>query len=211
MEDEPKSNTNNRVDMEQMNATIYKVLSLPTATQSGLRKGGAQSEKFSTMEGELRLGLGIHSNGREVSEREFRLNDRQQGREIRSAYRRMLIDSEHASTESFDKTVLYLSGGALGLSMAFLQNILGPAEAVQVVYLVAAWVSWALSLIFTLSSFWLSAAAMRRAIKQLDEQTIGQENAGGWWNKATKATTFLGGFAFIVGVFAMIIFVESNL
>lgn len=123
----------------------------------------------------------------------------------------MLIESEHTSTESFDKTVLYLSGGALGLSMAFLQNIIGSAKAVQVCYLVAAWVSWALSLIFTGSSFWFSAAAMRKAIRQLDEQTIGQENPGGWWSPATKVTTFLGGAAFIVGVIAMIVFVQGNL
>lgn len=44
---------------------------------------------------------------------------------IRSEYRRMLLDLEQESIASFDRTVLYLSGGALGLSMTFLQNIIG--------------------------------------------------------------------------------------
>lgn len=123
----------------------------------------------------------------------------------------MLLDSEQKSTESFDKTVLYLSGGALGLSMAFLQNIIGSGKAVQVCLLVVAWVSWAVSLICTLFSFWFSATAMKKAVRQLDEQTIGQESPGGWWDRATSAATILGGIALIVGVIAMIFFVQGNL
>lgn len=131
--------------------------------------------------------------------------------EIAAEYREKLLDSEQISIESFDKTVLTLAGGALGLSMAFLQNIVGPAKAVNVGYLTVAWACWAVSLAFTLWSFWLSARAMRKAIQQLDEGTIGMQRPGGFWDWATEKFTFLGGVTFILGVCAMIFFVRSNL
>lgn len=131
--------------------------------------------------------------------------------QIKAEYRYTLLDLEQKSIESFDKTVLYLSGGALGLSMAFLQNIIVSAAAVQVGYLIVAWVCWAFSLVFTLLSFWLSAAAMRKAIKQTDDNLLGMERPGGWWDRATRATTLLGGISFILGVGAMIFFVKNNL
>lgn len=131
--------------------------------------------------------------------------------EIAAEYRRLLVDSEQKSIESFDKAVLALSGGALGLSMAFLNGFVGPAREVQTFWLLFAWCCWAASLILTLSSFWLSARAMRRAVQQLDDYKIGQERPGGFWDWATGTLTLLGGLTFIVGVFAMKVFIWFNL
>ena len=131
--------------------------------------------------------------------------------EIRSEYRRMLLDIEHKSIDSFDKAVMTLSGGALGLSMTFLHNIIGPSQAVHVNLLLTAWGLWAASLSFTLWSFWLSARAMRRAVHQLDNRTIGRERLGGFWDWATGKSTVLGGASFIFGIATMIVFVHFNL
>ena len=131
--------------------------------------------------------------------------------EIAAEYRRMLIDLEQKSIESFDKTVLTLSGGALGLSMTFLKNIVGPANEAQILWLTIAWGCWAFSLVLTLSSFWLSARAMRKAVRQLDNWKLGQERPGGSWDWATENFTLLGGVAFILGVIAMITFIQRNL
>ena len=42
--------------------------------------------------------------------------------EIAAEYRRQLLTLEQKSTEAFDKAVLSLSGGALGLSIAFFEQ-----------------------------------------------------------------------------------------
>lgn len=131
--------------------------------------------------------------------------------EVAAEYRRQLLTLEQKSTEAFDKAVLSLSGGALGLSIAFLNNGFAPNRAGLTGFLLGAWIFWASSLILTLISFWLSARAMQLAVKQLDEGRLPQEHPGGLWDKATKLLTPLGGVGFIGGVGLMIFFVHSNL
>lgn len=130
--------------------------------------------------------------------------------ELAAEYRRLLVGLEQKSTEAFDKAVLSLSGGALGLSIAFLNNIRGQNAAERDDFLLGAWILWATSLVLTLISFWLSSRAMQMAIKQLDEGRLAQEHPGGLWDMATKLLTPLAGLGFIGGVVLMIVFVHSN-
>lgn len=130
---------------------------------------------------------------------------------VKSEYREQLLALEQKSTESFDKTVLTLSAGALGLSITFLNNIVELSNAVQTIWLNIAWGFWAASLIFTLSSFWLSAQAMRKAVTQVHENRLSYEHQGGSWDKATAVLTPLGGLAFIFGAVAMMVFIYFNM
>lgn len=131
--------------------------------------------------------------------------------EITTEYRQRLITLEQKSAESFDKTVIALSGSALGLSLTFTQEIVDLSQAVQTDLLLVAWGSWTISLVCVLLSYWLSAKAMRKAIKQLDAGKLGQERPGGFWDWAAGSLTFLGGLSFILGVVSMILFVQFNL
>ncbi len=85
--------------------------------------------------------------------------------ELTTEYRQQLITLEQKSVESFDKTVIALSGGALGLSLTFVKEIVDLANALQTQWLLTAWICWTTSLLCVLLSFWLSAKAMRKAIK----------------------------------------------
>lgn len=131
--------------------------------------------------------------------------------EMTTEYRQQLVVLEQKSVESFDKTVIALAGGALALSLTFAQAIVDIGQAAQTVWLLVAWGCWTASLVCVLLSYWLSAKAMRKAIKQLDAGTLGQERPGGFWDWATGSLTFLGGFSFILGVVSMILFVQFNL
>jgi hypothetical protein len=62
-----------------------------------------------------------------------------------SEYRKHLQAAEQKSQEDFDKTVLSLSGGALGISFVFLKDVIGPNPIVQPNMLFAAWVAWGIS------------------------------------------------------------------
>jgi hypothetical protein len=126
-------------------------------------------------------------------------------------YRGLLIQTEQKSQAEFDKGVLALSGGALGLSFAFTKDIVGTAHLGHIGFLLAAWISWALSSTSVLMSFFTSHLALRKAIRQLDQGTIGAERAGGWWDLITANLNLGGLLLFLFGLAMMIVFLNHNL
>ena len=59
-------------------------------------------------------------------------------------YRRTFAALEQDSQVDYDKAILTFSGGALGISFAFFNNISGKISIVHAGFLVGAWLSWAL-------------------------------------------------------------------
>ena len=57
-------------------------------------------------------------------------------------YRNWLIAAEQKAQEDFDKTVLSLSGGALGISFAFVKDIVGDQPLIKTKFLLTAWIAW---------------------------------------------------------------------
>lgn len=125
-------------------------------------------------------------------------------------YRDLLIRSEQKAQEDFDKTILSLSSGALGISFAFLKDVVG-ADPINVRLLTIAWISWALSSTSILVSYYTSQQALRIAIKQVDLKKIREETPGGWQDKITGFLNWLGLILFVAGLFFMIWFVKLNL
>ena len=126
-------------------------------------------------------------------------------------YRNLLLDAEKKSQEDFDKTIIALSGGALGISFAFVKDIVGNDPLVNSWLLFVAWISWGFSLAFILLSFYFSQQAFRRAIEQVDSNEIYNQNPGGWQSKVTSALNFLGMLALLFGIGFMVAFVYFNL
>jgi hypothetical protein len=131
--------------------------------------------------------------------------------EVTAEYRGLLTQTEQKSQAEFDKGVLALSGGALGLSFAFTKNLIGTGEIAHSDYLLAAWIAWALSSTAVLISFFISTLALRKAIHQLDRGTIGMERPGGWWDRATSSLNLMGLLLFLTGLAMMIFFLRHNL
>lgn len=59
------------------------------------------------------------------------------------------------SDESFNKNVIYLAAGALGLSMAFIKDIAPPGKSDYLAFLVIGWLLLTFTLLLNLISFWL--------------------------------------------------------
>jgi len=131
--------------------------------------------------------------------------------EVTAEYRGLLTQTEQKSQAEFDKGVLALSGGALGLSFAFTKNIIGTGEIIHAGYLLAAWIAWAASSASVLISFFVSTLALRKAIRQLDQGTIGMERPGGWWDRATSSLNLSGLILFLFGLAMIIVFLNYNL
>jgi hypothetical protein len=126
-------------------------------------------------------------------------------------YREFLIEAERKSQEDFDKTVLSLSGGALGISFIFLKDVIGSAPVYDTAFLLGSWVSWGLSSTLVLASFYVSDLSLRKAIKQVDAGTIYESRAGGWLSILTTALNPAGAILFFVGICLITIFAGANL
>lgn len=126
-------------------------------------------------------------------------------------YRKALVDAERKSQEDFDKTVLSLSGGALGISFVFLKDVIGSEPVHSPSFLLGAWVLWALSSLAVLISFYTSHLALRVAIAQVDAGNIHVSRPGGLANRVTAGLNALGAIAFFLGVCSITLFAGENL
>lgn len=126
-------------------------------------------------------------------------------------YRQFLVAAEQKCQDDFDKTVLSLSGGALGISFVFVKDIVGPSAIHHSGWLLISWVAWALSSLVVLASFFASHLALRGAIVQCDKGTIYNESPGGKFSSATRHLNAGGALLFFVGVCFMAAFVYTNL
>jgi len=125
-------------------------------------------------------------------------------------YRAQLVEAEHASQTAFDRTLLALSGGALGLSLTFVGTFIGHNAARAIGWLWGSWVLWAVSLSVMLISHYLSTLAMRKAIAQLDQGRIYDESPGGVFDVLIKVLNPMGGVLFLAGVATIIVFAIQN-
>jgi hypothetical protein len=125
-------------------------------------------------------------------------------------YRKHLVAAEQKSQEDFDKTVLSLSGGALGVSFIFLKDVIGEKLILQPECLFASWVSWGMSTFSILLSYYFSQMALRHAIGQVDKGSIHNEKPGGHYACLTKNLNLAGVVLFFVGVCSITYFAYSN-
>ena len=125
-------------------------------------------------------------------------------------YRKALADLEAQAQSHYDKLVVYLAGGAMALSFAFLQDIVGDGPAYSPAALVWAWGMWLLSLLFALGSHYASTLAMRKAVQEFDSG-VRNYTLGGSYTTLVKALNPAAGFAFLVGAFSAGVFLYRNL
>ena len=126
-------------------------------------------------------------------------------------YRKQIQVAEQKSQEDFDKTVLSLSAGALGISFVFLKDVIGPNPVLLPRMLFAAWVFWGLSSFSVLASYFLSHIALRHTIKQIDNDTLHKEVPGGPFRKPLVYLNGAGAVFFVVGIIAITAFANANL
>jgi len=60
--------------------------------------------------------------------------------------RNILIAAEQKSQDDYDKTLVSLSGGALGISFVFIEQIIGDNKVISEWILISAWSVWCFSL-----------------------------------------------------------------
>lgn len=127
-----------------------------------------------------------------------------------AGYRSQLIELEQKSQATYDRTLVSLSGGALGVSFAFVKDFLGTTTPAAAGAIGLAWGFWVVSMTVMLMSHFFSVRASRKALKQVDEGRTG-ETVGGSWSTAIDVLNVGGAIAFVAGLVAAGCFVYQNL
>jgi hypothetical protein len=126
-------------------------------------------------------------------------------------YRETLLSADQKAQEEFDKAVLSLSGGALGVSLVFLKDVVGskPIELPQL--LMCAWAAWGFSTLSVLFSYHMSHLTIRTMIRQVDAGEAYKPGFGGTHAKITAWLNVIGAVLFFVGVMLITAFACVNL
>ena len=126
-------------------------------------------------------------------------------------YRQWLIASAQKAQDSFDKAVLSLSGGALGVSFVFVKDFIGTGAIHSPKLLLAAWLCWGFSSLAILGSFYTSNLALGKAIEQCDDGTVYSQTPNNTYAHITKSLNAAGALLFCLGVCLMAAFIYVNL
>ena len=124
------------------------------------------------------------------------------------SYRDLLQELSVKSQEQYDKTVITLSTGALGLSFAFIKDVVDIKVASNINFLTGAWICFTLSVLSVLLSFTASKYALDQAIIAEDNNEEIQINRA---DVITTILNWLSSIFFIIGLVFIIVFVKLNL
>jgi hypothetical protein len=130
-------------------------------------------------------------------------------------YRDQLLTARQLNFQQLDKAIFTLSGGGLGLSIAFVKDIFHIKQAVLLWFLFSSWFLFIASIILTLVSFLFSWLATDKQLNIAHEYYIEKkEESLNKKNNASIVTSLLNIFAVVCFVSAAILtvcFVYKNL
>lgn len=129
----------------------------------------------------------------------------------KAQYRASLVQLQEKMQAEYDKTVLALSGGAFGVSVLLIKELIGAKKAVGSASVTMAWIFWGVSVLAVLCSFFSSAKAMEAAITRIDRDEPISEDIGGTPDLWTRGFNYASGGCFVVGLGFFIYFVYVHL
>jgi hypothetical protein len=139
------------------------------------------------------------------------MNDPEPVAVAREQYRTSLLQLQEKMQAQYDKTVLSLSGGAFGVSVLMIKELIGAKKAIGSSSLSLAWIFWGMSVLAVLCSFFSSSHAMETAIRHIDSDKPISAEIGGLPDLWTRALNITSGSCFLVGLGFFIWFVSASL
>jgi hypothetical protein len=121
-----------------------------------------------------------------------------------------------AGTESFDRNLLSFSSGALGLSLAFIKDMVPLGKSVWISSLFISWIAFALCIVVTMASFQISIRAQQQTLAYLKEYYLEgkaesfDKQHQSVWSRLIDWCTFSASVCFAVGIVSTMLFVGAN-
>lgn len=120
-----------------------------------------------------------------------------------------------ANSVNYDNAILTLSSGALGLSLAFMKNIVPIDKIIYLHFLIISWGLFGLAIISTIISFLVSQNGLEtqrlHSHKYYLEKNDAYFNKKNTWGTLTDCLNIFSGLCFIFAVIITIIFVAINI
>ena len=120
------------------------------------------------------------------------------------ANRKEIKELWNEALEQFDKQLIFLSSGALVLSMGFVKDIVKITPTTDTSHLVCAWILFACSLVCNLLSYRSSFYAMHFELKNYHKTSD-------VFDYFTEGLNWLSFLTLIVGIVKFILFINQNL
>lgn len=136
--------------------------------------------------------------------------------ELYDGFKEGVQDDIRSGTENFDKNLLALSSGALGVSLAFIKDIVPLGQAHLIPLLVISWITFALCILVTLASFQVSIKALECSLPFAERYYLKNErdaldkHRDTFWCRGVDWCTGTAGVLFIIGLVCTIVFVCVN-
>lgn len=141
--------------------------------------------------------------------------------EMEVAYRNFeteLFKRELSNSEAYDKAVLANASGGLGLSLAFIKDVVPFATATHIWSLKLSWLLLTAAIFAVMASFqlsqrglsWERARTLRVCEAKDGEEVESAESEVNRWNQATVWTNRAAGALFVLGVIVTMAFVWIN-
>ena len=89
--------------------------------------------------------------------------------ENKEEYRNSVLEIKKRSDDDFEKYITFISSGALGLTLTFIDNISPLKESTCIWIIVVGWISLALCLMINLVSHYISSLNNSRTVQDLDD------------------------------------------
>ena len=129
--------------------------------------------------------------------------------------RKELIHAEQLMYRSFDKAILTLSAGALGISITFINQIAPNPTRDTKCLIISAWIFFSLSVFSTLISFLTSQVACRKQIEICEEILLHNrsenDSKSNKFAVATKWLNYASISFFLLGIITLASFCLKNL
>jgi hypothetical protein len=135
-------------------------------------------------------------------------------KEIYAKTRDDLLARNLSNSEKYDNAILTLSTGILGLSVAFIKDIIPLGKAKYIFLLESTWWLFGSSIVVVLCSFFVSQMAIKKQLNYAVKYYLDKEDE--YLKKKnlpailTEYINWVAGGLFIFGIIATIIFVSAN-
>jgi hypothetical protein len=126
-----------------------------------------------------------------------------------------LISKQIANSTVYDTSILTLSSAFLGLSIAFIKDIVSPlSTASNLPALYSSWGSFCIAIIVTIFSFMIGQRGYKKLLDGAERYYLKQEEdafkISVTVSKQIEIANYLYGFFFVVGTILMLFFVITN-
>jgi hypothetical protein len=114
--------------------------------------------------------------------------------------------------EQFDKNVLFIASGALGISFGFIEKVVpNLSSAVNKHFLINSWYCFAGVIFISLVAHFISILANRWAIVHDKMAEARYNKISGWWNKCIRTLNIFMILGLFFGVLLLVLFVKQNI